>query len=291
MSDLLITLAEITLTMSAVILLLLLLGPVLSRRYAIRWRYWAWLAVAVRLLIPVNFSLPQAPVQLETPPDRVVYTAPPAQTTPTPANTPSGAVTVPSDLGPDGSAAPETGTSGQAAQPPARALTLSQVLFGVWLAGAVVLLAWHLIGFARFRRYLHRWARPLEQPAFLPGLARELGLTGPVKLLTCPGVKGPMMTGVLRPTVILPETLPAHEDLWFILRHELTHFKRRDILYKTVLLCANLIHWFNPLTWVMLRFAEGDLERCCDDDVVKGLSADDRARYGQVILNAVRSGR
>ena len=56
--DFLMTLAEITLTMSAVILLLLALGPLLSRRYAALWRYWAWLAVAVRLLIPVNISLP-----------------------------------------------------------------------------------------------------------------------------------------------------------------------------------------------------------------------------------------
>ena len=90
---------------------------------------------------------------------------------------------------------------------------------------------------------------------------------------------------------ILPEELPPREDLWFILRHELTHFRRRDILYKTLLLCANLVHWFNPLTWVLLRSAEGDLERCCDDDVVKGLPDADRARYGQVILDAVRSGR
>ena len=89
MSDFLITLAEITLTMSVVILLLLLLGPILARRYAIRWRYWAWLAVAVRLLIPLNFSLPEAPVQLETPPDRVVYTAPPAVNTPPPQTTPA----------------------------------------------------------------------------------------------------------------------------------------------------------------------------------------------------------
>lgn len=68
MPGFLLTLAEITLTMSAVILLLLALGPVLAKRYKIRWRYWAWLAVAVRLLIPVNFSLPNAPVVL-TPPD------------------------------------------------------------------------------------------------------------------------------------------------------------------------------------------------------------------------------
>ena len=289
MSDFLITLAEITLTMSAVILLLLLLGPILARRYAIRWRYWAWLAVAVRLLIPLNFSLPEAPVQLETPPDRVVYTAPPAVNTPAPVSpdyTPvvSTAAPVQPDVSPPEETAPTP-------QPAVRSLTLSQVLFWVWLAGAVLLLLWHLVGFLRFKTYLRRWAKPMEPPHFLPDLTRELGLAQPVRLLTCPGVKGPMMTGLFAPTVILPEELPPREDLWFILRHELTHFKRRDILYKTLLLCANLVHWFNPLTWVLLRSAEGDLERCCDDDVVKGLPADDRARYGQVILDAVRSGR
>ena len=82
------TLAEITLTMSAVILLLLALGPLLSRRYAALWRYWAWLAVAVRLLIPVNISLPQAPVRLSPPEDRVVLSMPaaePHQASPVPA--------------------------------------------------------------------------------------------------------------------------------------------------------------------------------------------------------------
>ena len=289
MSDFLITLAEITLTMSAVILLLLLLGPILARRYAIRWRYWAWLAVAVRLLIPFNFSLPEAPVQLETPPDRVVYTAPPTVSTPAPVSTDfTPMVSTVAPVQPDVSQ-PEVTVP--APQPAVRSLTLSQVLFWVWLAGAVLLLLWHLIGFLRFWGYLRRWAKPMEAPHFLPDLTRELGLAQPVRLLTCPGVKGPMMTGLFAPTVILPEELPPREDLWFILRHELTHFRRRDILYKTLLLCANLVHWFNPLTWVLLRAAEGDLERCCDGDVVKGLPADDRARYGQVILDAVRSGR
>ena len=289
MSDFLITLAEITLTMSAVILLLLLLGPILARRYAIRWRYWAWLAVAVRLLIPLNFSLPEAPVQLETPPDRVVYTAPPDLSTPAPVST--GFAPVVSTAAPAQPDVSQPEVTVPAPQPAVRSLTLSQVLFWAWLAGAVLLLLWHLIGYLRFQGYLRRWAKPMEPPHFLPDLTRELGLAQPVRLLACPGVKGPMMTGLLAPTVILPEELPPKEDLWFILRHELTHFKRRDILYKTLLLCANLVHWFNPLTWALLRAAEDDLERCCDDDVVKGLPDADRARYGQVIVDAVRSGR
>lgn len=287
MSEFLLTLAEITLTMSAVILLLLLLSPLLARRYSVRWRYWAWLAVAVRLLIPFNLSLPQAPVQLETPPDRVVYTAP---AVPSPQPTAVSRPTVPST-----SAAPTSPSSDLREEPtsarPVKALTASQVLFGVWLAGAVLLLLWHLTSYLRFRRYLRRWAQPMQPPAFLPDLKKQLGLTQPVRLLTCPGISSPLMTGFFRPTVILPQPLPPQTNLWFILRHELSHFKRRDIPYKTLLLCANLIHWFNPLTWVMLRAAEGDLERCCDSDVVKGLSATDRVRYSQVVLDAAGSTR
>lgn len=79
MSDFLTILAESTLTMGAAIVLLLVLGPLLARRYATRWRYWVWLLVALRLLLPFSLSLPQAPVRLETPPDRVLYTAPPAE--------------------------------------------------------------------------------------------------------------------------------------------------------------------------------------------------------------------
>ncbi|WP_347072400.1 M56 family metallopeptidase, partial [Intestinimonas butyriciproducens] len=61
--------------------------------------------------------------------------------------------------------------------------------------------------------------------------------------------------------------------------------------YKLVLLCAALVHWFNPLVWIMLRAAEGDMERACDDDVVKGLSREQRGRYGQTIVDALRQER
>ena len=282
------TLAEIALTMSVVILLLLLLGPLLSRRYSIRWRYWAWLAVSVRMLLPVNFSLPEAPVRLEPPPDRVVWTAPaPA---PSPAAVPS-APPAASPLPAPEATVPSQETA-QAAPAPARSLTLSQVLPWVWGSGAVLLLLWHLVGWLRFQAYVRRWARPAEPEARAEAVrqAEALGISAPVSLLRCPGVADPMMTGLFRPTVLLPEEGPSAGDLRFVLRHELTHFRRRDIPYKVLLLCANIVYWFDPLVWVMLRAAEGDMERSCDSDVVKGLPQEERARYGQVILDAARTG-
>ena len=180
------------------------------------------------------------------------------------------------------------------ARPAARSLALSDVLPWLWLSGAAVPALWHGIGYLRFRDHVRRWGRPVTDPAavdMLKALRAELGIAAPGKLVECPGVAGPMMTGLLRPTILLPAGGVDGEALWFILRHELTHFRRRDIGYKLVLLCAALVHWFNPLVWIMLRAAEGDMERACDDDVVKGLSREQRGRYGQTIVDALRQER
>ena len=58
-------LVEITMIMSFLIVVFLLLTPLLRRKYAAKWRCWAWMLISLRLLIPVNFSIPQAPVQVQ----------------------------------------------------------------------------------------------------------------------------------------------------------------------------------------------------------------------------------
>ncbi len=72
MREFLFGLAELGLTMGAVIALLLALGPAVSRKFQPQWRYWAWLLVALRLAVPFNVSLPAPPVVLEAP----LWTAP-----------------------------------------------------------------------------------------------------------------------------------------------------------------------------------------------------------------------
>ncbi|WP_066457939.1 hypothetical protein [Anaerotruncus rubiinfantis] len=73
------TLLLVSLTTSALIGLLLVLSPLLGRRYPAKWRYWAWLLLAVRLLIPWNFTLPEPPVTIPVAP---AVLAPAARQTP-----------------------------------------------------------------------------------------------------------------------------------------------------------------------------------------------------------------
>ena len=63
----------ISLSMSAVILLLLIVSPLLNKRYSAKWRYFVWLIAAIRLIIPVRIELPEAPVKLSVPNQTVVF--------------------------------------------------------------------------------------------------------------------------------------------------------------------------------------------------------------------------
>lgn len=318
MPGFLLTLAEVTLTMSAVILLLLALGPILARRYKIRWRYWAWLAVAVRLLIPVNFSLPNAPVVLTPPDTGPILSAPQPQdrggtdVSPTvshflPSSAPSASPLPSQSISVDGGTASSPpipqASPGSTAPPPTVSpapdsapaplrLTLGQALFLLWLAVAAVLILWQLAVHWRFRRYLRRWAEPVVDQAALALLEAQkarLGLKASVSLAVCTGVDSPMLAGLFRPVILLPRAPEAgsSDELSLVLLHELCHRRRRDILYKALLFAAAACHWFNPLVWVMVRQGGRDMELCCDDDVSALLTAQEREHYARTILNAI----
>lgn len=304
MTPFLTTLLAISLSMALLIALLLLLGPLLARWYRPHWRYWAWLAVAVRLLIPLHASGVQAPIQLQTPHEDVVLlarptpqvtTRPPAQSSATPAASAS-LPTSPAPQADQAGGAASGGPLPQQQESPAvqtrtdPVLTLGGTLTALWALGAVGMLLWHLLGLVRFARYVRRWAVPLSRPedlAVLEELRADLGLRRPVPVCLCPGVESPMLAGLFRPVILLPQQPPQGEMLWFALRHELLHYRRRDIPYKAVLLLANCVHWFNPLVWVMRAAADRDMELCCDAGVIAGLSQQQRSSYGQAILSVL----
>lgn len=300
---------EITLTLSVVIALLLALRPRLGRRYRAGLSCWVWLAVAVRLVIPFNLSLPQAPVSLTAEDRAVAWNTEAAAPTPVPAVslppaesamlweeapvlTQEEAQNPPLVLSPQGEASVPEPTSVQTvtADP---ALTVHTLAALIWLAGGAAFLVWQLAGYARFRLRVRRWRSPEEDPevsALFERLAAEAGV-GDLTLARCAAVPAPMVTGLLCPVLLLPPAPLTGDALEAVLRHEITHVRRRDLWYKLLLLLARAVHWFNPLVHLMARRACRDLEIACDEAVVAGQDAAFRARYGRAVLDAVEAGQ
>ena len=280
------------LVIGAAALVLALLRPRLDRRYRARWRYWLWMVLAALLLLaplPWPSLLPEAAEEAMAP--AVVLEVPrtlgPTISTEDAAPVDTGGAALPAPAPTVEAAEPvEPETALQEADRSLPAIPWDRALPGLWLAVAAGLLGWHLTGSLRFVRRARRWSRaPGEATlALCREIEAELGMKKPTPVWVCPLAASPMAAGLLRPRLLLPAEDYGERELGFILRHELTHIRRRDLWYKFLLLTAACLHWFNPLVWLLRRQGETDLELTCDDAVAEGLSGGDRRAYGEALL-------
>ena len=93
--------------------------------------------------------------------------------------------------------------------------------------------------------------------------------------------------GFFKPVIVLPKEDYSRDELFFILKHELVHYKRHDIWLKLLLVVAKGIHWFNPVVWMMQREAVIDMEMSCDERVIKNAGYDVKKAYTETLLSTI----
>ena len=291
MEQFLLNLLKTSLLGALAILLMLVSKPLWRERYRAKARCWLWLALAAFLLFPVDFSVKDAPVQAAPPQDYTLFVG-------------TDKTTIQSTDHLFGDMAERSGqTSTQVrdsiiarpvtdpAQKATRYIPVTTILFYGYLAGAAAFLLCQGVSYVRFRRTVRRWRSGVtrgDYRALLQDTARSLSVTAP-EMFVCEAISTPAVTGVLHPQLLLPHEHYDSSDLRYILRHELCHLKRRDMLLKLVLLAANAMHWFNPVVYLMLRQADEDIELACDSAATDGLDRAERAAYSRTLLAAVQS--
>ncbi len=281
---------QVSLTTALVILPLLALRKWLRRRYPARVLCIVWAALLVRLLVPVQLSLPRAPVRVTPHLTRVRYAEPAAVSV-----QPGAAAAFP-EL--DGEPAPPARQGWvETAEAPALGGTAETTCYGailclLWAGAALLLFGGQLMAYLRYARRLRRSARAVESPALLAACQAErerLGVRRQIPLMQSPLADGPMLAGLLRPVLLLPPEGLPEEAAPLILRHELIHYKRRDLWRKLAASAARCLHWFNPAVYLLAQALYEDIELACDSRVVEGMDNEERKRYGLAILNCAAS--
>lgn len=276
---------QIGLTVSAAALVLFLLRRVLKKRYPARAICFVWALLAIRLLVPVQFTLPDPPVQV-TP--RTTYLT---QTDFTPAQLTRAGLPV---IEQDGETTTRRWVTAEQAQaltpndmPSLISFNLGYVLVCIWGLGMAVYAGWQAFAYWKFAYLLRLSATPAERDTLRRVFAEQkqsLGIRRDIPLVVTPAEDCPMLAGFLKPTLYLPDEALSEQEAVFIFRHELTHYKRGDLWLKLLLTAAKTVHWFNPLVYLMARFAQEDIELACDDAVVRGMDSAQRRAYGETIL-------
>ncbi len=256
-------LLKVSCTVSTVTAAVLVFGGLIDKRYSIYWRYFVWLALAIRLLVPFDINWYSAPVVIQTKQHAVVLRT-------------HGSVPVAlqekRDTAAQGGAAAGEDSAESADYAPI--VDLRDLLKIVWACGAVIALGVPVMQYFVFR------ARA--------GCRRTACKFTKTPVYFCQDVETPILIGFFKPRILLPVKEYAEEELEMIILHEDAHKRRGDLWYKLILLLARSVHWFNPAVWVMVRTAQRDLEYSCDFAVCGKRDMEFRKKYSRTILKSVK---
>lgn len=268
---------EISVSTGFMIILFMMLSPLVVRRYAAKWKYWVWLFLALWLIVPVKeiggrFLNSKTAVVSEDARDTIAdaeYTASPIM------------IEIPTRM-----------TTGilSLSEESKRTVTALDIIAVVWCLGGIAFISAHMLSYLHYRKRLMRQGMPIEDEeisGLLSELKNELGIKGGISLWKYSRAASPMLMGFFKPVIVLPKEDYSRDELFFILKHELIHYKRHDIWLKLLLVVAKGIHWFNPVVWMMQREAVIDMEMSCDERVIKNAGYDVKKAYTETLLSTI----
>lgn len=164
-------------------------------------------------------------------------------------------------------------------------LQTATVFCAAWSIGAAIGMAQYIvqrIKITRMMKHATFCSKEVEQQ-FAQRCAEEGRYARRVRVKQSYQIEIPRVTGILHPTVVLPVERYSVEERDVIFRHELTHVKHHDILFRNLTMLLCIIHFMNPFAWwlnrQMRKWSEYacDYEICCRNHKLK--------KYYDVILN------
>ncbi len=159
-------------------------------------------------------------------------------------------------------------------------LVSNMLLFSfIWISVSLALILYKIVSYILFLGSMRKNSEIISCPEAYAYTKRKI--TVRVSDLVC----SPLLTGIFKPTLLLPKTQMSANQLQNILAHEMTHLKRNDILYKWFANLVKCIHWFNPAVYFINKQINNECEISCDLAVCKNMNKEEEIGYINTILS------
>ena len=158
-------------------------------------------------------------------------------------------------------------------------ITFLTFAYLIWISVVFILICYTFLRYITMLKKISRWCSNYE--------IRNSNFTIG-NIFRCSIISTPVLIGVIKPTLLLPNNIQDNE-LQLVLKHEVTHKRRKDVLTKIIVTIIAILHWFNPCVWLLLKFINTECELSCDELCIKDLSKDKRVQYAQLLLRLAES--
>lgn len=161
----------------------------------------------------------------------------------------------------------------------------------LWLFVTIVIAVYTFIKYTRFKNLVVDVSYDIEDNdinCIYKNLLKELNIKKKIELRGSDELISPEGMGLFKSYIFLPDYSYSKSELTWILKHELMHFKNKDILIKFLVLSVRIIYWFNPLVYVMSNRVNLDCELCCDESVIYNCSFNDKKEYALALIKSIK---
>ena len=252
--------------------LLLLLKPITAKRLPARWQYCVWITLLISMVFPAYKLIPKKEAQKLS----IVPQNQTVQTTVQPHE----------ETHPDTVVTYDTPIEYREVNlSPKISIRLFDLIAYIWGAGVLIFLLVVIISYFRFLCRKSKNSVKISDNKIFSEVKKELKIKKHIRLKASSDIDSPILVGVLFPTVYIPCREIPDDNMRMVLLHELTHYKRKDLLVKWFAVLVNAVHWFNPLCYLACAALSEACEVSCDMSATKNMSEYEQKLYMQTILN------
>lgn len=168
--------------------------------------------------------------------------------------------------------------------------TFGQVFILLWISGSFLKVWKHIRTYQKFRRW-KRLSAPYDMDFLSPVLShldKENILLSRIAFFQIPAKIEPFCSGIRHPAIFLPQGVYTQDELYYIIRHEIAHLSRHDLLLKAVVEAAYIIYWWNPLVYLIRNDILQFIELNADRNVSENMDSAQIADYADCLLKCVK---
>ena len=170
--------------------------------------------------------------------------------------------------------------------------SFGQIFIFIWVFGSL-LKAWkHVQIYRKFQRW-KRLSTPYDMDSLVPvlsRLAKENIRLSRIAFFQIPAKIEPFCSGLRHPAIFLPQGVYTQDELYYIIRHELAHLSRHDLLLKAAIETVCIIYWWNPLVYWLRNNIFYFIELSADRDASKNLDRVQIGDYTKCLYKCVKEG-
>ncbi len=173
-----------------------------------------------------------------------------------------------------------------------KSIIFDSILPILWICGIIFILIMLISG----NISLYHKTKNKEYPnkgleEILKSCKEQLGIHRKIKIILQDFKKSPSIIGIIKPKILITKEFLEQDVATkkYIMIHELSHYKRKDLVINYVLILISAIHWFNPFIWLFFKKIRQDIELATDEMAISILPKEEKKAYGLTLIHAINT--